>query len=263
MINFTSKASYRFDDLVEIVRLLRSPGGCPWDREQTHASIRRNFIEETYEACEAIDLDDKRLLCEELGDVMLQVVFHAEMETEKGGFTIDDVADGICKKLILRHPHIFGEVRVHDSQEVLKNWDEIKKVEKGQHTVTDTLESVAKSLPSLIRAQKVQAKAAKCGFDWHDAGGAYDKVAEELEELKAAPAEKQEEELGDLLFSVVNVSRFLKIDPERACERTCNKFIARFSKMEALACGRGMRLEDMTLEQMDELWNEVKAQEVK
>ena len=117
MINFTSKASYRFDDLVEIVRLLRSPGGCPWDREQTHASIRRNFIEETYEACEAIDLDDKRLLCEELGDVMLQVVFHAEMEAEKGGFTIDDVADGICKKLILRHPHIFGEVRVHDSQE--------------------------------------------------------------------------------------------------------------------------------------------------
>ena len=192
------------------MEILRAPDGCMWDREQDHHSIRRNFIEETYEVIEAIDNEDTDLLKEELGDVLLQVVFHAQMEKEKGTFNIDDVADGICKKLIYRHPHIFSTTEVGSTEEILNNWDELKKTEKHQKSTTDGLESVARSLPGLIRADKVQKKAAKTGFDWDDIGGAIAKVREELDEIEDAVENggDLEGEVGDLLFAAVKVARF-------------------------------------------------------
>ena len=186
MVDFERKEKYNFNDLLRIMEILRAPDGCMWDREQDHQSIRQNFIEETYEVCEAIDEQDTEHLKEELGDVLLQVVFHAQMEKEKGVFDIEDVADGVCKKLIFRHPHIFGTVEVASSEEILRNWDELKRKEKHQKTDTSALESVAKSLPGLIRAAKLQKKAAKVGFDWDGPQGALDKVAEELDEVRRA-----------------------------------------------------------------------------
>ena len=260
MVDFTGKESYDVNDLVEIVRLLRAPGGCPWDREQTHESLRRNFLEESYEVVEAIDQGSTEHLKEELGDVLLQVVFHAGIETERGGFTLDDVADGICKKLIYRHPHVFGDVTVSGTGEVLSNWEELKRKEKGQATVTDALDAVARSLPALWRAEKVQKKAAKAGFDWPEVSGAADKLSEELSELQAAIEQNTniEEELGGLLFSVVNVSRFVKVDPEAALSKACDKFIRRFSVVEQLALRSGRRMEDMELEELDKLWEQAK-----
>lgn len=260
MIDFELKDQYCLEDLLHIMRILRAPGGCPWDREQDHKSIRRNFIEETYEAIEAIDEDDAEHLKEELGDVLLQVVFHTEMEREKGVFDLDDVCDGVCKKLVFRHPHIFGDVTVADSDEVLRNWDALKRVEKSQKSSTDSMVAVARSLPQLIRAEKIQSKAAKVGFDWPDASGAMDKVREETEELTRAMTGDgdMEEELGDLLFAATNAARLLKIDPEHALERTCDKFIDRFSYIEQQAKAHGKRLEDMTLEEMDALWEQAK-----
>ena len=213
MINYKRKEHYRVEDLVEIMSILRGEGGGPWDREQTHESIRQNTLEEAYEAAEAIDLKNPEMLCEELGDVLLQVVFHARMEQEKGGFTFDDVADGVCKKLILRHPHIFGDVQVRDSDEVLKNWDAIKKVEKSQKTTTDTLRAVARSLPALIRAEKVQKKAEKAGFpvEYSDA----------------------ENKIGEKLFEIVREARAAGVDPERALERATDAFIESTHKLES------------------------------
>ncbi|MDY5014632.1 MAG: MazG family protein [Eubacteriales bacterium] len=213
MINYKRKEHYRVEDLVEIMSILRGEGGCPWDREQTHESIRQNMLEEAYEAAEAIDLNNPEMLCEELGDVLLQVVFHARMEQEKGGFTFDDVADGVCKKLILRHPHIFGDVQVRDSDEVLKNWDAIKKVEKSQKTTTDTLRAVARSLPALIRAEKVQKKAEKAGFpvEYSDA----------------------ENKIGEKLFEIVREARAAGVDPERALECATDAFIESTHKLES------------------------------
>lgn len=167
-MNFTEKENYNFNDLVEIVKILRAPDGCPWDREQTHKSIRSNFIEETYEAVEAIDTDDLDLLKEELGDVLLQVALHAEIESEQGTFDINDVCDGICKKLIIRHPHVFGDVNADTTEQVLKNWDAIKMKTKSQKTQTQAILSVSKALPSLMRSTKIQQKAAKVGFDWEN-----------------------------------------------------------------------------------------------
>ena len=167
-MNFTEKENYNFNDLVEIVKILRAPDGCPWDREQTHKSIRSNFIEETYEAVEAIDTDDLDLLKEELGDVLLQVALHAEIESEQGTFDINDVCDGICKKLIIRHPHVFGDVNADTTEKVLKNWDAIKMKTKSQKTQTQAILSVSKALPSLMRSTKIQQKAAKVGFDWEN-----------------------------------------------------------------------------------------------
>ena len=256
MVDFQYKDSYDVRDLEEIVRILRAPGGCPWDAEQTHASIRRNFLEEAYEAVEAIDEQNPEHLKEELGDVLLQVLFHARMEQEAGRFGLDDVADGICKKLIYRHPHVFGDVAVSGTGEVLTNWEELKRKEKGQATNTDALEAVARSLPALWRAEKVQKKAKKAGFDWPDISGALDKLSEELSELKQAVAQgtNVEEELGDLLFSAVNVSRFLKADPEDALNGATDKFIGRFRKVEAQAAAQGRSMEGMTLEELDKLW---------
>ena len=193
--------------------------------------------------------------------MLLQVVFHADIEREAGRFDLEAVADGICKKLIFRHPHVFGEVSVHDSEEVLVNWDALKRQEKSQETYTDTLTAVAKSLPALWRAEKVQKKAKKAGFDWPDASGAVDKLSEELAELKEAMAQGTniQEELGDLLFSVVNVSRFLKADPEEALNAATEKFISRFAKVEEMALAQGKDMAQMSLEELDKLWERVKA----
>ena len=263
MIDFEKKSSYGVEDLREIVRILRAPGGCPWDREQDHHSIRRNLLEEAYEAAEAIDEGNPEHLQEELGDVLLQVVFHARMEEEQGGFDLDDVADGICKKLIYRHPHVFGDVTVSGSGEVLQNWEELKKREKHQTTAADSVDSVARSLPGLWRAEKIQAKAARAGFEWPNAQAALDKLAEELAELQQAVAEDSniEEELGDLLFAAVKVARFFHIDAEEALAGTCEKFIRRFSQVEASAAAQGKTLDEMTLAEMDRLWDEAKKQE--
>lgn len=260
MTDFTFKDTYDFNDLLRIMEILRAPGGCMWDREQDHHSIRRNFLEEAYEAVEAIDNDDPVLLQEELGDVLLQVVFHAQIEREAGRFDIGDVADGICKKLIYRHPHVFGEVEVDSTGQILSNWDELKKTEKHQQSATDTLNAVARSLPQLIRADKVQSKAAKVGFDWADMDGALDKAREEFAELERAIAGDGDpvEELGDLLFAVVKVARFLKTDPEEALERTTDKFIGRFAAVERAVSAQGKRMEDMTLGELTALWDGAK-----
>ena len=258
MVDFQYKDSYDVNDLVEIVRILRSPGGCPWDAEQTHESIRRDFLEEAYEAVEAIDEGSTEHLKEELGDVLLQVALHARMEEELGSFDLNSVADGVCKKLIYRHPHVFGDVAVSGTGEVLTNWEALKRKEKHQATHTDALNSVARSLPALWRAEKVQKKAKKAGFDWPDVSGAMDKLSEELTEFKAAVAENSnvEEELGDLLFSAVNAARFVKVDPEVALQRATEKFIARFRRVEELAGDRPM--EDMDLAELDKLWEQAK-----
>lgn len=261
-MDFDFKTKYSMADLLQIMRILRSPDGCPWDREQTHQSIRSCFIEETYEAVEAIDTDDTELLKEELGDVLLQVLFHSQIEAESGSFDFSDVVDGIAKKMIVRHPHVFGDTVVKNSDDVLVNWDAIKKKTKSQTTQTEVLQSVSVALPALMRSAKVQQKAAKVGFDWPDISGALQKVDEELSELKEAVKEDDQtacgEELGDLLFSVVNVSRFLHLEPEQTLSLACNKFISRFSKVEQLANEQNIRLSDSSIEQLDLLWNEAK-----
>lgn len=260
MINFVKKESYDVSDLEQIVAILRAPGGCPWDAEQTHESTRRDFLEEAYEVIEAINEGSTEHLKEELGDVLLQVVFHAQMEKEAGRFDLNDAADGVCKKLIYRHPHVFAQVEVSGTGEVLENWDQLKRVEKHQQTHTDALNSVARSLPALWRAEKVQKKARKAGFDWDDASGPMDKLQEELDELKAAVAEGSniEEELGDLLFAAVNLSRFVGVDCEQALTAATDKFIGRFAKVEELAAGQGRAMETMTLAELDELWEQAK-----
>lgn len=260
---FKFKDSYGIQDLAEIVRILRAPGGCPWDREQTHKTIRRDFLEETYEVIEAINKNDTELLKEELGDVLLQVVFHSQIETEKGSFDLNDVADGICKKMIERHPHVFGTAVAENSEQVLENWDAIKKRTKNQKSQTDSMLSVPREFPALMRADKVQKKASKAGFDWDSAEGAFDKVEEELAELKAA-VEKGDgtntlEELGDLLFSVVNVSRFIGVDSEEALTNATDKFIDRFSKVEKLAAEKGIDMKSAELRELDKLWDIAKA----
>ena len=260
--DFEFKSRYSIEDLLEIMRLLRSDDGCPWDREQTHESIRKSLIEETYEVIEAINKKDNALLCEELGDVLLQVVFHSQMSKEKGEFDFSDVADGICKKLVERHPHVFGEVKADTSEEVLSNWEEIKNKSKHRDTVTDTMLSVPRELPALMRSAKLQSKAKKAGFDWDTVDGALEKLDEEVTELKAAIRNGDRdncfEELGDLLFSAVNVSRFIDCDAEEALTAASDKFLNRFSQVEALASERGIDMKNSSLEQLDLLWEEVK-----
>ena len=260
MIDFVRKDSYGLNDLKEIVSILRAPGGCPWDQEQTHESLRRGLLEESYEVVEAIEEGSGEHLREELGDLLLQVVFHADIEREAGRFDLDNVADGICKKLIFRHPHVFGEVAVADTEEVLVNWEQLKREEKHQETYTDTLTAVARSLPGLWRAEKVQKKAKKAGFDWPSVSGAMDKLAEEVDELRQAIDQdtNKEEELGDVLFAAVNVSRFLGADPEQALGAATEKFIARFARVEALAAQQGKDMAQMSLSELDKLWETAK-----
>ena len=263
MVDFKQKEKYDINDLLEIMRYLRAPGGCPWDAEQTHESIRKNLIEETYEVVEAIDKKDSDMLLEELGDLLMQVVFHAQIEEEKGVFNFDDVADGVCKKLIERHPHVFGEIEVSGVGDVLDNWDAIKRRKKGQKKGSEPMLSVPRELPALMRAAKIQQKASAVGFDWPDVSGAYDKIIEETQELrKAVESGVQDdviEELGDLLFSVVNVSRFLKCDAEEALTAASDKFINRFIRVEQLAKENGVDMEKASLEKLDKLWDIAKT----
>mgnify|MGYP005764868279 FL=1 len=262
-LSFDQKQNYRIEDLLRIMELLRGEGGCPWDREQTHQSIRNNLIEEAYEVVEAIDMESPEMLKEELGDLLLQVAFHSRMSEEAGHFRFDDVADGICKKLILRHPHIFGEVSVRDTEEVLDNWEEIKKREKGQKTATDAVKSVPRVFPALMRSQKVQKRAAKTGFDYPGIEMALKDLCEEFDELRQAIAAGDkpgsEEELGDLLFSVVNVARLIGIDAEESLVRSCDKFISRFEAVEGMARKRGLDLKLESIEAKNALWDEAKA----
>lgn len=251
-----------FYDFINVIEILRGENGCPWDREQTHESIKKAIIEESYEVLDAIENDDVDSLIEELGDVLLQVVFHSIIGKEDGYFDINDVIQGISNKMIHRHPHVFGDAKADTSSEVLVNWDEIKKDEKGISTVTEEMNSIAKALPSLIRAYKVQNKAKKVGFDWDDVRDAMKKVEEELNEIRDVYNSQNksiiEGEVGDLLFSCVNVARFLDVDGELALEKTIDKFIRRFSYIEETAIKNNKQLENMTLEEMDELWNNAK-----
>ncbi len=260
--NFNFKSNYKFDDLVNIVAVLRGEGGCPWDAVQTHLTIKKDLIEETYEVIEAINKDDKVLLCEELGDLMLQAVFHAQIETEKDSFNIDNVCDGICKKLIERHPHVFGEVNVDGVDDVLTNWDDIKRQTKGQKTTTQAMQAVPRELPALMRSTKIQKKAKKAGFDWDSVNGALDKLEEEIAELRAAVTADDEaacfDELGDVLFSAVNVSRFIDADAEEALTHATDKFFNRFSIVEQLADKKGIDMKSSSLEELDKLWDEAK-----
>lgn len=263
MVDFQQKSNYSIDDLIEIVKLLRGEGGCPWDREQTHESIKADFIEETCEAIEAIDLKDTELLREELGDVLLQVVFHCRLEEEVGSFRFEDICDGICKKLIVRHPHVFGSVQADNTDQVLKNWDAIKMQTKGQESYTDTLTSVAKSLPALMRAQKVGKRAMRAGMDFRTAQDAIDCIANEKAELDAAVANGDkkniEEELGDLLFSCVNAARHLEVDAELALKASTEKFINRFSVTEELTKAEGLNMKELPIEELDLYWDKAKS----
>ena len=260
MVSFEIAEGYKMGDLVEIMRLLRSPGGCPWDQVQTHQSIRPNMLEEAYEAAGAIDRLDMGNLKEELGDVLLQVVFHARIAEEAGTFTFEDVVDGICKKLIYRHPHVFGTANAGDPEGALSAWDAQKRAEKGQKTAADTLDGVARALPALTRAAKLQSKAAKAGFDWEDISPALDKLLEELEEFRGAVRENSnvEEELGDLLFAAAKAGRFAGVDPEAALQKACEKFIRRFRRVEELAQGPMDKLDVPALEK---LWRTAKEEE--
>ena len=260
MINFVRKPQYGYEDLLEIIRLLRSEDGCPWDKAQTHQSIRRGLLEEAYEAAEAIDNDDPVLLKEELGDVLMQVGFHADIESDAGRFTIDDVCDGVVKKLLFRHPHVFGSEHEDSPESVLVSWDKLKRQEKGQKTVADSMDSVARSLPGLWRAEKLQNKAASAGFEWPDVQGALDKLEEEVAELRRAVEEDGDvpEELGDVLFAAVKVGRFCACDPEDAVNGTCEKFIRRFRAVENGAAAQGREVSQLSLEEMTALWNEAK-----
>ena len=264
MINFQCKNRYDWQDFLEVMKILRSPGGCPWDAEQTHASIRREFLEEVYETLDALDRDDPAAMCEELGDVLMQVVFHAQIEAEQNGFTMDDVVDGVCKKLVYRHPHVFGSVKADTSDQVLFNWENLKKKEKHHESYTEIMQAIPKGFPALMRAAKVQKKAAHAGFDWSDPYEAMYKLPEEVSELAEAMEQGDDahidEELGDVLFAAVNVIRLLKRDPEALLNASTDKFIARFARMEKLIAADSRSLSDMTLAQMDEYWDKAKAQ---
>ncbi len=251
-----------FQDLLSVMETLRGEEGCMWDLEQTHESLKRYLIEECYEVIEAIDEEDDEKLIEELGDVLLQVVFHAQIGKEDGYFNINDIIQGITNKMISRHPHIFSDVKVSSSKEVLDNWEDIKKKEKSMETYTDELNHVPKCLPGLMRAEKVQRKAGKVGFDWNDVEPAMEKVLEELQEIKdvykGGEMSRIQEEVGDLIFATVNIARLLDIDPEFAVNYTIDKFIKRFQFIEESGIQKGLDMKSMTLDEMDALWEEAK-----
>ncbi len=252
---------YTLEDLQAIIETLRGEGGCPWDRVQTHQSLREAMLEEAYEAVDAIERKDRENLKEELGDVLMQVVFHAALAKETGDFALEDVIEGICKKMIYRHPHVFGDTKADTADEVLVNWEILKKQEKQITTQSEAMKQIPMALPALMRAKKVQKKAADVGFDFAEIGDAMDKVREEIEELTEAIEQglgTDEEEFGDFLFAVVNISRFLKINPEIALTKASKKFINRFEYVENSALSEGKKLSEMTLKEMDYLWDEAK-----
>lgn len=250
-----------FEELVGIMERLRGPHGCPWDREQTRESIRPYLIEEAYEVLEALDEGDLGKYREELGDLLLQVVFHAQLAAEQGEFTIDDVLKAISGKLIKRHPHVFGGAKMETAEEVLAHWEAEKSAERRAQGGS-ALDGVPKELPALLRAHRLQEKTSRIGFDWKEAKGVFEKVEEELRELKAAAekgeAGQVEAELGDFLFALVNLSRFLRVNPEEALRKSIDRFIARFRYIEQEMAGRGKDLEEASLEELDELWEEAK-----
>ena len=276
--SFINQDRYTIDDLIEIMAFLRSDRGCPWDREQTHASLRKNLLEEAYEAIDAIDSGIPDKLCEELGDVLLQVVLHAQLATEAEQFDFNDVVQGICRKMISRHTHIFGQDRAASSGEAIDTREKNKLVEKGHTSQAQVLQDVPRVLPALHRSFKVQQKAARVGFDWDDAGGPLAKINEELEEIRkvwtgtqqaVAEGEMQPEiadrqvagEVGDFLFAAVNYARHLNVQPEMALNQSTEKFIRRFSRVEELAGQRGFVWNEMSLATMDQLWEQVKEEE--
>ncbi len=255
------------DDLVEIMAKLRGNPGCPWDKAQTHETLKPYIIEEAYEVVDAIERNSREDLIEELGDLLLQIVFHSRLGEERGEFDIGDVIEGVCEKMIRRHPHIFGDIAVDGTDEVLKNWEEIKREEKDMKSEAESMMNLPKTLPALMKAFKVQEKAARVGFDWDDVRGAIDKVYEELDELKevynTGNSDKIREEMGDLLFACVNVARFLEVEPELALNDAVKKFISRFNYVEATAAESDRSLQDMSLQEMEELWQQSKIQEKK
>lgn len=257
-MDFNINKKLTFEDLVEIMRILRGDRGCPWDKEQTHESIKKYLVEETYEVLDAIDEKNMHKLCEELGDLLLQITFHARIAEEEGRFNINDVIREIIEKMVRRHPHVFGSASAQTPEQVLTKWEEIKDVETDKpRPILD----VPKNFPALYRAQKLQQKAARVGFDWPDITGAWDKLKEELKELKDAEAEGIgiKEELGDVLFAVVNLARFLGVDAEEALQDTNRKFIQRFSHIEEKAKLINVDIKELSLEEMDIFWNEAKT----
>jgi tetrapyrrole methylase family protein/MazG family protein len=258
--SFEERTRYGYYDLVSVMQRLRAPGGCPWDREQTHESLKADLIEECYELNDAIDEQDDAHIVEELGDVLMDVVFHSTIASEQGRFTENDVADGIVKKMIYRHPHVFGTEKAETTEAVLKRWDELKQAEKHQKTQKEILCAVPKRFPALMRSAKVQKRARKVGFDWNDVTEALPKVYEELDELKAAMNGSGDvyEEAGDLLFAIVNVVRLLGLDGEQILHDATDKFIARFGKMEELAAADGHVLSDLSLSEQDRYWEKAK-----
>lgn len=255
------------DRLVEIMRTLRSPKGCPWDREQSVRTLKPYLIEESYEVLDAIDSGDRAKLAEELGDVLLQVVFQAQICAEEGSFDFDDVARGIGDKLVHRHPHVFGKVKVSGSDEVLRNWDQLKKAEKKDEGERSVVGGLPRHLPALHKAQQLQKRVARVGFDWDAAHQVVDKVDEEVAEVKEAMASgssrRVREEIGDLLFAVVNLSRFLGHDAEEALGETIAKFIRRFQGIERRLHEQGKKVTDCKLAELDAIWNQIKAEESK
>ena len=253
-----------FDGLVEIMRKLRGPGGCPWDAEQTHESLTRYLLEETYEVIEAIDSRSADHIKEELGDLLLQPIFHAAIAEEAGSFTIKDVIDTLSEKLIRRHPHVFGDAKISDSNAQIENWEKIKKQEKIEER-TSALSGVPPHLPSLLKATKITEKAARVGFDWEHIDQVVAKVMEELHEFEEAMIsrdnEHMEAELGDLLFAIVNLGRFLSINPEEALRKTINRFQKRFQHVEDSLRSRGLIMNEASLQEMDQLWEEAKTLE--
>ena len=254
----------RFELLMEIMRKLRGPGGCPWDAEQSHDSLKRYILEEAYEVIEAIDSKDSVHLKEELGDLLLQPVFHAAIAEEKGEFTMDEVLDAISEKLIRRHPHVFGEAVIESSEAQVANWEKIKKEEKGVQRKS-ALSGIPPGLPALMQAQKITEKAARVGFDWEHTDQVFAKVMEELHEFEEAmlsgDQKEMESEMGDLLFAIVNLGRFLTLDPEEALRKTIQRFTKRFSHVEETLHARGVAMQSATLEEMDVLWEEAKKLE--
>lgn len=253
---------YGIAELREIMQVLRSENGCPWDKEQTHRSIRQDFLEETYEVIEAIDMDSVPMLREELGDVLLQVVFHCQIEAEQQHFTFDDICDELCRKLVVRHPHVFGDVSVRNSEDVLKNWDSIKQETKAQTTATETLEAVCKALPALMYAQKLGKRAGRAGMDWRNAEDAFQYIRMETDELEAAmqsgDPEAISDEMGDLLFSCVNTARHLHIDAETALNAASQKFLRRFAETEKLVAADGKQMSELSIETLDLYWTKAK-----
>ena len=261
---FEQKRSYGYEDLLTVLRRLRAPDGCPWDREQTHESLKKDLREECYELMDAIDEGSDEHMVEECGDLLMNVLFHPIIAEEQGRFDERDVTTEIVSKLIYRHPHVFGTVHVTSSAEVLKNWDALKRKEKGQETVAAALRSVSRSFPALLRCQKVQKKARKVGFDFDTAADAFYKIGEETEEVRSAMASGQdlEKEMGDLLFAVMNVCRLLGFDGEETLHAATDKFIRRFEQMEKNIENDGKKLTEMTLPEMDRYWEAAKMTEL-